>query len=185
MRFRSLAYRLAVGSVFYYAQVGNPLAQSASPPIKKALSNGLIVSISKVVYNPRDILIQFVATNGSASRIYIQDAWSDQSQRAFLKSGENLRWPVVSGINQCSFPLDLCLRNGAARDLSKFSYIEPGGVMAFSFKYQLASKISEDDSISFAVALMARIAPLKGDQDEAGSAKSLRFNFPDTSESPH
>jgi hypothetical protein len=57
--------------------------------------------------------------------------------------------------------------------------------MAFSFKYQLASKISEDDSISFAVALMARIAPLKGDQDEAGSAKSLRFNFPDTSESPH
>jgi hypothetical protein len=66
-------------------------------------------------------------------------------------------------------------------ELSKFSDIEPkesgDEPTEFEFAYNTQSPVTENDTISFSVALIARFSPPGGDSSQAGKPKPLRFNF--------
>jgi hypothetical protein len=136
------------------------------------------VAISKVAVEHTKIVIQFVASKQIKARVYLRDALTEQSQIAFLGSGEQLRYPQVVGIELCRLPVTGCVVPLEANDLNKYSYIEPDEFTAFGFTYQANSPVSENDTISFSVAMIARYATPSGDPSQAGPPKPIRFNFP-------
>lgn len=141
-------------------------------------SSGLTVSISKVIVSQSKIFLQFIATNNTGGRVYLQDA-PDDAQEAFLGSGPKLDGPRTVGIEMCgSASAAYCIEQTVGSDLSKYSYIEPSEFMSFSFEYRADSTVSDSDTISLSVVLIARFSAANGDPSQAGPMKVVRFNLP-------
>jgi hypothetical protein len=179
MNFRAFGYLM----VFFIALGWNGIhsqavAQSSGAPIKSTRSSGLTVSISKVIVSQRKVMIQFVALNNMQSRVYLMIASGDQGQQGILGSGDILGSSRVTGLEYCSHSMASCATDPAFKDLARFSYIEPGEFTVFGITYEAGSPVNENDTISFSLAVMARIAAPGGDPSQAGPPKPIRFNFP-------
>lgn len=178
MNFRSFAYSLITGAFLFCGLPAAVSAQTAQAPIKSNQSSGLTVTISKVSVQQKKIILQFIVTNNTHARVYLRNALFEQSQKGFLGSGEQLNWPSSAAIEFCGENVTICLRSPDTNDLNKYSYIEPGDFTAFGFTYSANSPVSESDTISFSVVMIARFASPDGDPAQAGPPQTLRFNFP-------
>jgi hypothetical protein len=178
MNFRSLFYPFITGTFIVCGSLNEAPAQTATAPIKSNQSSGVTVTISKVAVQQRKIILQFVATNNTQARVYIRDAHFEQSQKAFLGSGEQLNWPTTVAIETCDGPVTQCLQPPNVNDLNRFSYMEPGDFTALGLTYEANSAVNESDTISFSVVVIARFATPNGDPAQAGPPKVIRFNFP-------
>jgi hypothetical protein len=132
-----------------------------------------------VIVNQRQIILQFVITNKGRSRVYVTDARSDPSQKAFLGSGNQLNYPEIASLTFCNSTVDECIANPyATGDLGKYSYLEPGDSVGLSMLYRTQLPVNENDTISLSVALIARFTTPGTDPSQAGKPNPLRFNFP-------
>jgi hypothetical protein len=178
MTFRPLFYPFITGAFIICGSPNDAPAQTATAPIKSNQSSGVTVAISKVAVQQRKIILQFVATNNTQARVYVRNARFEQSQKAFLGSGEQLNWPSTVAIESCDGPVTQCLQPPNVNDLNRYSYMEPGDFTAFGFTYEASSAVNESDTISFSVVVIARFATPNGDPAQAGPPKVIRFNFP-------
>jgi hypothetical protein len=176
MNFRTTAYKLTLRALLVYAIPGAALALDA--PEKTASSSGLTVAISKVSLNQRQLVLQFTVKNNTKGRAYILDAMNDRKQFGFLGSGEQVGQPKQRGIDECQANLDICTLPAHSSDLGKFSYIEPGGVTAFGLTWVAQTAVSDKDTFSFTVPIIARFSAEDGDPAQAGNPKQIQFNFP-------
>jgi hypothetical protein len=151
---------------------------ASAAPAPGANTSGLTVAISKIAVNQREMTLQFSMKNNSKGRAHVLIAVADRKMYGFLGSGEQLgSFPRVSGINACSSPLPNCSSMPYVRDLSHFGSIEPGDATAFSLIWTAQSPVSDKDTLSFTVPIVARFSSENGDPDQAGGAKALQFNF--------
>lgn len=169
MNFRSLAYSIVIGALVSTANPDIAPAQD-SPPLK--------VLLSGIKHGPKTITAQFVASNDSKARIYIRNISYENSESAFLDSGEQLRYPKVSGIEECRHDLNNCTGQ-TSTNLNEYSYIEPGKFVPFNITYQTQNPVNDNDTISLSVSLIARYASPNSDPSQAGTAKLVKFSFPD------
>lgn len=147
-------------------------------PTPGANTSGLTVAISKIAVNQREMTLQFTMKNNSKGRAHVLIAVADRKLYGFLGSGEQLgSFPRVSGINACSSPLQNCSSMPYVRDLSHFGSIEPSDLTAFSLTWTAQSPVSDKDTLSFTVPIVARFSSENGDPEQAGGAKALLFNF--------
>ena len=163
-------------------------ATAAGASVQSAKSTGLTVTISKVIVSEKKVILQFIATNNTSARVYVRDVAGDESQKAFLGTGEKLSWPSLVGIESCPGAAPACMRPDSSyngNDLNVYSYIEPGEFTSFAFTYEADSPVSESDTISFSATLIARFSTVNGDPGQAGPMKVVRFNFPYVSFKPH
>jgi hypothetical protein len=152
-------------------------ADNASP--KAANSSGLTVAIAKVALNQKQLVFQFTIKNNTKGRAYIIDARNDRKQNGFLGSGEQLNQPPhLSGINLCEDNLEHCASAPFSSDLARFSYIEPGEFTAFAATWTAQNAVSDKDTFTFTIPIVARFASETGDPNQAGGAKPIQFNFP-------
>jgi hypothetical protein len=161
-------------------------AQNGSSDLGSASSSGLIAKVMAVAYTQDRVSIEIVIKNTNTMRVYLEDAQDDNSQKAFLGSGENLNPPMPEGISFCDDDYATCILKPSYIDIQKFSYIEPNGVLGLMMQYQANQKPSNPDTISFSVVLMARFARSDADDspDDAGSIREVTFSFPFLSFSP-
>ena len=175
-----MTFRAALGAIALVAPMFCAWATEAASPSAK--SSGISVTIFKTLVEQKKIILQFTATNATTSRVYLRNAQYEASEKALLGSGEQLgNYPSAAGIEQCSTDVTGCVSNNYhGDDLNTYSYIEPGESLSFGFTYEASSPVSDDDTISFSVALIARFASPNGDPDKAGPMKVIRLNFPYT-----
>ncbi len=160
-----------------WAVLSPTLAQAPSAAIRSAQSSGVTVSISKVSLSQRQLVNQFMVSNNTNGRVYVMDV-QDQMQAALTSTGTRLDNTTITGIEHCSSNLTNCLATPDVKDLNHYSYIEPGEFTVFGISYFLSNPVSEHESISFSVALIARYATPNSDPFEAGPPRTVRFNFP-------
>ena len=173
----AVVYSIVMSGLIYGANLSGAAAQSNAAPIKSAQSSGVTVAIARVAVSQRKVTLQLIATNETKARVYLRDAWGEQSQRAFLGSGEQLSFPSVIGIERCDAPVTQC-SGPDGNDLNRYSYIEPGEFTAFGFTYESSSPVNENDTISLTAVLVARFTTPNGDPSQVGPLKAIRFNFP-------
>ena len=177
MNFRSLGTLIGASAMLLGATTNNASAQTGNPFTKS--SSGLTLSVLKSDAAQNKITLQFNLANDTKARVYVRDAVNEASQRAFLGSGAQLSSPQSVGIEGCYNSVSTCLSNpNEAADLNKFSYIEPGESVAFSFAYQSQIPVSDTDTVSFSVAIVARSTKPNGDPSETGPPQAVRFSFP-------
>jgi hypothetical protein len=150
---------------------------ASAAPAPGANTYGLTIAISKIAVNQREMTLQFTMKNNSKARAYILIAAADRKLYGFLGSGEQLGIPRVSGLNVCSSPLPNCSSVPYVRDLSHFGPIEPSDPTAFSLTWIAPSPVSDKDTFSFTVPIVARFSSENGDPDQAGGARPIQFNF--------
>ena len=147
---------------------------ASAAPAPGANTSGLTVAISKIAVNQREMTLQFTMKNNSKGRAHVLIAVADRKLYGFLGSGEQLgSFPRVSGINACSSPLQNCSSVPYVRDLSHFGSIEPSDLTAFSLTWTAQSTVSDKDTFSFTVPIVARFSSENGDPEQAGGAKAL------------
>jgi len=150
---------------------------ASAAPAPGANPSSLTVAISKIAVNQREMTLQFSMKNNSKGRAHVLIAVADRKLYGFLGSGEQLgSFPRVSGINACSSPLQNCSSMPYVRDLSHFGSIEPNDLTAFSLTWTAQSPVSDKDTFSFTVPIVARFSS-ESDPEQAGGAKALLFNF--------
>ena len=177
MTLRTKSYGLIAISLLTCASPGADFAQSA--PVKMSNSSGLTVAISKVALNQKQLVFQFTIKNNTKGRAYIMDARSDKKQNGFLGSGEQLNQPPrLNGINTCDDNLEHCTSTTFSSDLARFGYIEPGEMTAFAATWTALNSVSDKDTFTFTIPIVARFASETGDPGQAGGAKGIQFNFP-------
>jgi hypothetical protein len=178
MNSHATPYRLILSSLLACASATPALAQETAPN-KAANSGGLSVAISKVALNQKQLVFQFTIKNNTKGRAYILDARGDKKQNGFLGSGEQLNQPPrLSGINTCDDNLEHCASTTFSGDLARFSYIEPGDLTAFAATWTAQNSVSDKDTFTFTIPIVARFASETGDPAQAGGAKPIQFNFP-------
>ena len=205
-----MTYTCAISALLFVAlSLAYPaIAQDAAPAVAPTVlpppaasnpafqSGGLSASINSVgVDSNNRVTVQIVLQNNTKNRIYLMafgsnKAATDNGAFGQLSNGD------MSGINSCniyggsedSFSSNICLNdehNGFAKDLNKYSYIEPGEFIAISMRYGFNHPIADATTISFAFRAIARNAT--GDIDslsEADAAKAIgrphtvNINFP-------
>jgi hypothetical protein len=105
MIFRTLAYLTIVGVI-----VGAVNAEIASAQT----SSRLKVLISGIKHDAKTITVEFIASNDSKTSTYIRNTSYSNTEDASLDSGEQLRYPKVSGIEDCHHDLNNCLGQNSA-----------------------------------------------------------------------
>jgi hypothetical protein len=175
MSMRAISVAAGAGAVIFFGITTGTLAQTDSPYSKS--SSGLTLSVIKSNASQNQITLQFNLENKTKARIYVRNAILDE--KAFLGSGPQLPIPQsLAGIESCSGSVSQCvLSDYGALDLNKYSYIEPGGAIAFSFKYIAAIPVQGTDTLSFSVALVARLTKPNADPTIADPPQQIRFNF--------
>lgn len=153
-------------------------AQAVCPETHPIRSNGIILAISGIKTRDREIFLQFTATNASQARIYLRNAEADQSQYASLSSGSQITYPQVMAIPTC-YSIASCMEPASGSlELTKYSSVDPGDQMSFSFRYTARYPIAEDDTISFSAAFAARFSVENHDPEaSAGKPRAIRFSF--------
>ncbi len=182
MTFRMSACQIALAAVLLCSTA------AVGANVQSSKSTGLTVSISKVIISEKKVILQFIATNNTSARVYIRDASGEDSQKAFLGTGEKLPLPSLVGIENCNNSVPSCMKPDSGyngNDLNVYSYIEPNEFTSFAFTYEAQTPVSESDTISFSAAIIARFSTPNGDPGQAGAMKVIRFNFPYVSLKPH
>jgi hypothetical protein len=166
--------------IMCFAPFATAFAQNSSPEVKSDASSGITATISKIIVNQAKVNIQFVITNNTKGRVYIEDVSGDQNQLGFLGSGYQFNnHPQVLGLEQCTGTVSECTSaESSENDIDNYSYIEPGEFLSCMFTYQADSPVSNNDTLSFSMVLMAKFSTPDTDPTQAGSVNILRFNFP-------
>ena len=171
---RSLVHTIAFSAMLCGANPVGAAAQSVS-------ASGLTVSVTMTLVQQQKVVLQFAVANDLSSRVYLRDADGDESQRARLGSGQQLFAPIMSGLDGCAsmFAVQCITQLAAAQDINRYSYIEPGKFISFSFTYQASAPVSESDTISFQIALVGRFASPGHDPTQPGQPQVIPFPFND------
>ena len=153
-------------------------AQNDPTVIKSASSSGIAANVVGLVYRQNQLSAQLILHNNNKVRVYLLNARSDDSQIAFLGSGEHTNSPFPAGVPFCNGSYAQCIANPNDVTIDKISYIEPGESLAVAMKYQVQQKPSDHDTISFSVTFVARFARSDISPDEAGPVKRVTLSFP-------
>jgi hypothetical protein len=168
VNFRRLAYSVVFGALAGSVNLDASPAQDSSQ---------LKVLIAGIKHGSKSITAQFIASNDSKARIYIRNTSYGNTEDASLDSGEQLRYPKVSGIEECRHDLNNCVGQNST-NLNEYSYIEPGKFIPFTVTYQTQNPVNDNDTVSLSVSLIARFSSPNSDPSQAGAAKLLKFSFP-------
>lgn len=169
MKFRAIALSIIV-SAFAWCMVPNQASAQAS-------SSGLTANAVSIIYKQNQLSAQILITNNNKVRVYILDARTDDSQLAFLGSGENLHSPMPAGVTYCNSSYSLCIANPNDITIDKFSYIEPGDSLAIAMNYGVAQKPTDHDTVSFSITFVSRFAKSDVSPEDVGPVKRLTFPF--------
>jgi hypothetical protein len=167
---QALIFSVAAAFVAPCALVDPVYAQSAN-------SMGVEAEQVAVVPNQNHLSAQFVLKNTNNVRVYILNARTDDSQIAFLASGEHLNAPFPAGVPFCNSSYSQCVANPNDITIDKFSYIEPGDSIPIAMQYSVSQKVPAHDTISFSVTFVAKFAKSGSTPDDVGPAKRLTFPF--------
>jgi len=175
-KFLAFLFILVPASIPLYVQPAQAQVSSgiSSGP---ARSDGLSASLVKVIVGRDSVTAQIEVTNNTQARVYLTDARVDGAQKAFLGSGEHLLDPFPAGMPFCNGDYSGCVKNPYDMDLTKFSYLEPGDTLGLSMRYGALLPVRSDDSITFALVLIARKAAVGRSPSDAGPPEQVRFNF--------
>jgi hypothetical protein len=178
MNVRAVAYPIIVGALVCCGSPNKAAAQNSAAPIQTAHSNGLAASVVDVVVQSDKITPQIIITNNTSARVYIIDATGDDSEIAFLGSGEHIKHPSPANIQICGYDVSSCGSHDFGTSLDKMSYIEPGDRLPVSITYSASQAFPSNDTISFSLALVARFSRPNADpEDSAGKPRQVRFSF--------
>lgn len=144
---------------------------------KAPTSDGLTANVMRLVHTGNDLSVQLVIKNDNKVRVYLIDARADDSQLAFLGSGDHLQYPFPSGIPFCNSSYATCVANPNEMNLDKFSYIEPGSALPIAMKYTVLKPIAPHDTISFSVTFIAAFAKSDVTPENVGHWKRVTFPF--------
>ena len=175
----ALVLLLGSGSFSTSAQAQeSPPSSNDVASLKTLHSSGLTATLVTIVVNDKpgnkQIGPQITLTNNSKTRIYLIGT-RDGSQTGFLGSGEHLIPMSIAGISVCSSSAVGCSSQWLPA-LESFSYIEPGDTLALSLTYNVNGELKSTETLSFALALVARFS--KPNTEDVSAPKTIWFNFP-------
>jgi hypothetical protein len=169
VKFRAIVLSIIV-SAFAWCMVPNQASAQAN-------SSGLTANAVGISYKQNQLAAQILIKNNNKVRVYILDARTDDSQLAFLGSGEHLYSPMPAGVTSCNNSYSQCIANPNEITIDKFSYIEPGDSLAIAMNYGVAQKPADHDTVSFSITFVSRFAKSDVSPEDVGPVKRLTFPF--------
>jgi len=174
--FRAFVISAGVIISVWVAPFDQGVAQSLT-----AGSSGITATITKtiggVISGQNQISAQMLLKNTNKVRVYLLDARTDDSQIAFLGSGEHLNPPYPAGIPFCNGSYPQCVANSSDMKPENFSYMEPGEELGFALKYTALQKVSDHDTISFSITFVAKFAKSDVNAEDVGPPKRVTLPF--------